>query len=160
MNLVIAGGAAREAPGHAEVLRTLAEDLGLEKRVRIEAGFPDGGLPSIMAGVDVVAQASVLPDSLPTTVIEAMAGARPVVASAIGGCPELAGSRRHRSPLRARPCGRADRLPRTLRANPAKAERLGEAARREATSRFAVDTFADLFCRRLEDVVRKDSRAR
>jgi glycosyltransferase involved in cell wall biosynthesis len=153
VQLVIAGGPAREAPGYDDVLISIARELGVDDRIRIEAGFPAGGLPAIMAGVDVVAQASVLPDSLPTTVIEAMAGGRAVVASAIGGCPELVDH--DRTGLLFEP-GNVDALADCLAgllADPARLERLGQEAREDAVRRFAVDGFADSFCNQIENVV-------
>ncbi len=153
-SLVIAGGPAREAPDYGDELVLLANDLGIGDRVRIEAAFPDGGLPAIMARVDVVVQASVLPDSLPTTVIEAMAGGRAVVASAIGGCPELVTDG---TTGRLFPPGDVKALAACLAelaADPPLVARLGLAARQDAFSRFAVDEFADVFCCSLESVAR------
>lgn len=158
--LVIAGGPAREAPGYADVLDALGRELGLGDRVRIEAGFPEGALPTIMAGVDVVVQASVLPDSLPTTVIEAMAGGRAVVASEIGGCPELIEHDETGLLFEPGDVGELADWLATLRGDPARIERLGSAARADALQRFAVDGFAASFCDRLEQVVGEGRRRR
>ncbi len=160
VHLVIAGGEAREAPGYAQALSSLADQHGIGERVRIDAGFPEGGLPAIMAGVDVVVQASVLPDSLPTTVIEAMAGGRAVVASEIGGCPELVSH--GETGLLFQP-GDVDELTgclESLRTDPGRAVRLGSAARAEALRRFDVGAFADELCRRLEEAARLPGGAR
>ena len=84
---IIAGAQAREAPTHLDDLRARAERLGIADRVELISPFDD--LAALLSGLDVVVHASVLPDSLPTTVIEAMALGKPVVATALGGVPEL-----------------------------------------------------------------------
>jgi glycosyltransferase involved in cell wall biosynthesis len=150
--LVIAGGPSREAPGYGDFLVSLAHDLGVGDRLTLHEGFAQGGLPTIMTGVDVVVQASVLPDSLPTTIIEAMAGGRTVVASAIGGCPELLDN--GDTGLLFEPGNikeLADCLA-SLRADPERTDRLGRAARESALRRFPVDVFAESFCRHVEEV--------
>lgn len=152
VRLVIAGGPAGEAPGYEAILEALASDLGLAERVRIEAAFPDGGLPAIMSGVDVVVQASVLPDSLPTTVIEAMAGGRTVVASAIGGCPELVDDGRTGFLFAPGDVTALAACLTELISDPMLVARFGLAGQEDASRRFAVDDFANAFCARLESV--------
>ncbi len=51
-------------------------------------GFRDD-VGKIMADSDVIVHASILPDPLPTVIIEAMSRGKPVVATNVGGVPEL-----------------------------------------------------------------------
>ncbi|AWW30600.1 glycosyltransferase family 1 protein [Echinicola strongylocentroti] len=46
-------------------------------------------IPNIMSGLDIFMLPSILPDPLPTTVLEAMASAKPVIATAHGGATEM-----------------------------------------------------------------------
>jgi glycosyltransferase involved in cell wall biosynthesis len=68
-------------------LLDLRATLGLERQVQL-LGWRDD-VPELLAALDVLVHPSVEPDTLPTAVLEAMAAARPVIASAIGGIPEL-----------------------------------------------------------------------
>lgn len=63
------------------------EKLGLEKYV-IDLGFRED-VHRILSGLDVFILPSILPDPLPTTVLEAMASQKPVVATNHGGAPEM-----------------------------------------------------------------------
>lgn len=157
IELVIAGGPAREAPHYDEELLSLAEGKGIAERVQVVAGFPPGGLPSLLADVDVVVQASILPDSLPTTVIEAMAAGRPVIASAIGGCPELVDDERTGLLFQPADAHELANCLTTLWNDPRKLERFGNAARSDALERFGVTKFANRFCARIEEAAGSDS---
>ncbi|QDH81486.1 glycosyltransferase family 4 protein [Echinicola soli] len=46
-------------------------------------------IPNIMSGLDIFMLPSILPDPLPTTVLEAMAAGKPVIATAHGGATEM-----------------------------------------------------------------------
>jgi L-malate glycosyltransferase len=64
----------------------LAQKLGIAARTRFLGDRRD--IPSVLAALDVVASPS-RSESLSNSIIEAMAAGRPVVASAVGGNPEL-----------------------------------------------------------------------
>ncbi|MBN1288976.1 MAG: glycosyltransferase [Actinobacteria bacterium] len=68
-------------------LKKLARNLDLEDRL-IFTGFRDD-IPRIMSASDVVVHASILPDPLPTVLIEAMSLGKPVIGSREGGVPEI-----------------------------------------------------------------------
>jgi len=70
-----------------EGLRNLSLQLGLEDKV-VFTGFREDA-SDIMAAVDVVVHASIMPDPLPNVIIEAMALKRPVVAADGGGIPVM-----------------------------------------------------------------------
>jgi len=67
-------------------LEERARALGLERRVRFLGERPD--VERLLAGMDVFALSS-REEGIPNAVLEAMAAARPVVATAVGGTPEV-----------------------------------------------------------------------
>jgi glycogen(starch) synthase len=69
-------------------LRRLAADLGVADRVTVTGFVPHGMVPGLLAGADVVVMPSRY-EELGTALVEAMAAGRPVVASRVGGIPEL-----------------------------------------------------------------------
>lgn len=145
---VIAGALAREAPGHLDELRALSERLGIADRVDVISPFDD--LAALLSSLDVLVHASVLPDSLPTTVIESMALGKPVVAAALGGVPELV---RDAETGILVPPGDAARLADAvadLIGAPERRAAVGRAAFDEASARFDVGTFATTFADHLE----------
>lgn len=80
-SLVVAGdGSLRES------LRQKAESLGLERRVHFVGTLDDAG--PLLAAADVVVLPS-LWEGLPLVLLEAMARSRPVIATAVGGVPEV-----------------------------------------------------------------------
>jgi len=73
-------------PAYAESLRRAARD---DPRVRFRGAFPEGAQESVLAELDAIVVPSVWWENTPLVLLEALAGGRPVVASAIGGVPEL-----------------------------------------------------------------------
>lgn len=69
------------------VLGAQAERLRLGERVRF-LGF-QGDIPSVMTALDVFVLASTHTEVLPLVVMEAMAAGRAVIATAVGGVPEI-----------------------------------------------------------------------
>jgi glycosyltransferase involved in cell wall biosynthesis len=147
---LIAGAAAREAPDYAGRLAERARELGIGDALEIESPFAD--LAATLARLDVVVHPAVLPDSLPTTIIEAMAMSRPVVGTDLGGLPELI--EEGRSGLLVPPedpAALADAVAAVL-ADPAMAARMGAEGRAEAEARFEIGVFAAAFARHLREV--------
>jgi glycosyltransferase involved in cell wall biosynthesis len=72
----------------AEVQATVNADPALRQRIRI-LGFRRD-VPDLIAASDFVIQPS-LRDALPTVLISALAGARPIVGTAVGGIPDIVG---------------------------------------------------------------------
>jgi glycosyltransferase involved in cell wall biosynthesis len=122
-----------------EELEALARRLGLEGSVRFLGRRAD--IPALLNLLDVVVMPSRW-EGLPIGLLEAMAAARPVVAAAVGGIPEVIDHGKtgilvppeEPEPL----CAAVARL---LDA-PAEARRLGEAARARALARYDVATMA------------------
>ena len=146
---VIAGAPSHEAPGHLEELRERAERLGVGERVELISPFPD--LAEVLSGLDVMVSASVLPDSLPTTVIASMALGVPVVASELGGGPELVRDDETGIVVPPNDAGRIADAVAALIAAPERRAAYGRAASEDATARFDVDDFADAFAGHLEE---------
>jgi len=125
-----------DGPLRAELQRTAGEGVRF-------LGYRDPVRPWY-AAVDVV----VLPsrnEGLPLTVLEAMAAARPVVASRVGGIPEAVGDRRSGLLV---PPGDASALAQaltTLLGDPALRSAMGEAGRRSFEERFTRRAMIDAY---------------
>lgn len=70
-------------------LSLLAESLGLEDTVELMGYVPDAALPWLYKVCDVFVLPSISAEAFGITLIEAMATGKPVVASRIGGVPEI-----------------------------------------------------------------------
>jgi len=73
--------------GYKEQLINLSNSLNLEKDI-IFTGFRKD-VSNILLQSDIIVLSSILPDPFPTVILEAMAVAKPVVATNIGGVPEM-----------------------------------------------------------------------
>jgi glycosyltransferase involved in cell wall biosynthesis len=128
-----------DGPARAELERRSAS-LGIRERVRFhgEEARPDRLLP----GLDILAQPS-LWEGFGLSVVEAMAAAVPVVASRVGGIPEVARDDREAVLV---PAGDAARLAEALVAllrDPQRAARLGAAGRKRALEEFSLDRLVE-----------------
>jgi glycosyltransferase involved in cell wall biosynthesis len=131
VHVVIAGRGEEEA-----ALRRDAAALGLADRVHL-LGFRDD-VPDLLAAFDIYALPS-FSEGQSLALIEAMAAGRPIVATAVGGNPELLGAGEPAGLLvpPGDPAALAEALARLL-ARPAEAERLGAAARARARAEFSL----------------------
>jgi glycosyltransferase involved in cell wall biosynthesis len=121
---------------HRSALESRARLLGVSKSTRFIGRTSD--VPAVLAAAD----AFVLPshtEALPTVVIEAMAAGLPVVATSVGGVPELVdhGVTGILVPAHA-PERLADAVARVID-SPRQAEAMGIAARRTALERFGIE---------------------
>ena len=120
-------------------LQKLVVDSGLERYVIFTGLRRD--IPSLLGGIDIVVMPSRW-EGLPMTLLEAMAMGRPVVASAVGGIPNVIEN--EVNGLLAAP-GNADDLFRALErliADTGLRERLGRVARENIIRRYDVSTTA------------------
>jgi glycosyltransferase involved in cell wall biosynthesis len=118
--------------------RRVAGDDRLAPRVRFTGYRTD--VPTLLGAVDLVVHPSHA-DALPTALIHAMAAGVPVVATAVGGIPELLGTEAGLL----RPPGRADLLAEALLGLAADARRrsaMADAGRRRYAGQFAADDWA------------------
>lgn len=74
---------------YKKYLINLVQDKGLEQEIFFLGRRKD--IPSILRDLDIVIHASIWEDPLPTVVLEAMSMAKLVIASKIGGVPEMIG---------------------------------------------------------------------
>jgi glycosyltransferase involved in cell wall biosynthesis len=122
LRFLVAGDGPREGE-----LRRRARDLGLEGVVLFLGRR--GDVPALLARADVVCHPA-RSEGMPNAVIEAMAAARPIVATTAGGTPELIRDGVHGllvPPSSPRALAAALRV---ALSEPARMRRLGEAARR------------------------------
>ncbi|SDW80708.1 Glycosyltransferase involved in cell wall bisynthesis [Alicyclobacillus hesperidum] len=73
---------------YAELVE-LVRDLGLHEIVRFGPSVAREDVPELLDSADVVIHSAVNPDPLPTVVLEAMAKGKVVIASRVGGVPEI-----------------------------------------------------------------------
>jgi glycosyltransferase involved in cell wall biosynthesis len=73
-------------PAYADALRAAAAG---DARIRFHGAFAEGGQEAALAGVDVLVVPSVWWENSPLTILEALGAGRAVIASRIGGVPEL-----------------------------------------------------------------------
>ncbi|WP_372728612.1 glycosyltransferase family 4 protein [Nocardioides sp.] len=133
ISLTIAGG----GPDR-ELLERRAGELGLAERVRFVGHVPGPQLQDLMRAAALVVVPSRWYENQPMTVLEAFGCGRPVVASDLGGLPELIDEGRTGYLVpHDEPAALAGAL-RSLAGNPRLAHAMGQDARAEATERFSV----------------------
>lgn len=134
VRLVVVGNHRRE---YVWELQRQARDLGIGSLVHW-AGF-SRQVPQLMTALDVYACPS-LSESLPLTILEAMSAARPVVATSVGGIPEIIQHRKTGLLVRpSDPAALALAIAEILD-RPALAARLGQAAQALVQQEFSPRT--------------------
>lgn len=153
---VLVGGVLDGKVAALDRLRALARDYGLSDRVTIQEYCVD--TPRLLRSIDVFVQPSLRPDPLPTTILEAMASARPVVATAHGGAPEMV---LHEVTGLLTPPGDATAMAHaimTLLRNPAMRLAMGEAGRDRVSRDFSPAAFRAAYLRLYREVVNAQRR--
>jgi glycosyltransferase involved in cell wall biosynthesis len=141
VSLVVAGSGPYDA-----ALRARAERLGVAERVEFVGRVPHASLPAALAACEVFVFPS-LSEATPRAVMEAMSMARPVVASAVGGIPDLVEDGVHG---RLVPPADAERLADAIRAvldAPEDSRAAGRRARQRVLDRFTVAHHVDAMAR-------------
>jgi glycosyltransferase involved in cell wall biosynthesis len=148
--LVLAGRDLEQGGAFQAELEREAEQAGVRDRVEI-LGFHDD-VPALLAELDVVALPS-WTEGLPMVLLEAMAAGRPVVATPVGGTPELVvdGETGLLVPPRDPPA-LAAALRRVL-ADRDLAARLGEAGRRRVSERFTLQQMTGRMLELYDEIV-------
>jgi glycosyltransferase involved in cell wall biosynthesis len=122
----------------AAALAARADALGIAERVRFLGHVDD--VPGLLAAVDAVAMPS-RHEGLGVAALEAMAAARPLVATRVGGLPEVVGADAGLLVDADDPVALAAALTRLAR-EPATARAFGEAGRARVAERFTLDAMA------------------
>jgi glycosyltransferase involved in cell wall biosynthesis len=137
---LVCGG---ELPGHAAYardLKGLAATLGLDGGIIFtDWRYTLGRIPEVMAGLDLLVHASVQPEPFGLVLIEAMATAKPVIASRAGGPVEIVAD--GRTGILVTPGDHRELAEAILSLldDPGRARRLGQAGRRRVEERFSID---------------------
>jgi glycosyltransferase involved in cell wall biosynthesis len=131
---VLVGRDLEQDGAYAQRLREEAERLGVADRV-VFAG-PREDVPALMAGAEIVCLPSTA-EGLPLVLLEAMAQGRPVVATAVGGTPELVLDGETGLLVPPGDAGALRDALAALLADPERARRLGEAGRERVRSAFS-----------------------
>jgi glycosyltransferase involved in cell wall biosynthesis len=160
--LVRAVGRLRDLPGRSLLLvgsgegetavREAAKQAGVAERVHFLGWRSD--VPRILQALDIYAQPS-LTEGLPLAVVEAAAAGLPIVASDVGGIPEII---EHGVNGLLVPPGDAQALADAIQQlidDPQRARQLGEAARRTAFERFSAEAMAAAYMELYERLLRE-----
>jgi glycosyltransferase involved in cell wall biosynthesis len=147
--LIVGGGR-----GYEPSLRSLGRDLGLQHNLILAGPVENRDLPPYYDAADCVAVPSLF-EGMPLVVLEAMASARPVVASRVGGIPDVIedGVTGHLVPP-----GDTDALARSILgvlSDPEGAHRMGELAREHVRDRHGWDRIAREYLA-IADSIRRD----
>ncbi len=129
---------------HRAALTRLARDLGVARRVRF-IGWRDD-VERVLAGMDIFAMTS-RREGMNNAILEAMASGLPVVATAVGGNPELIDDGRHGRLIRpGDPAGLAAILTELI-SQPALRREMGDEARHRACWSFSLEHTLAGYCR-------------
>jgi glycosyltransferase involved in cell wall biosynthesis len=148
--LLIAGGGPEAGP-----LEELAERLAVSDRVRLLGSRDD--VPDLMAAADGFVLSSVY-EGLPNVVLEAMAAGLPVVATRVGGVPELVDESTGSTVPAGCPAGLAAALQRMTDTPRTQRAQMGERARAVALTRYAEDAVMAQWLALLDPLVERTRR--
>jgi glycosyltransferase involved in cell wall biosynthesis len=123
-------------------LTAQAGALGIADRVRFAGRIED--VPPLLPAFDAVVQAS-LGEGLPNSILEAAAAARPIVATAVGGTPEIVRDGETGLLIPAGDAGALATALERLIEDPGLGSRLGAAARERVATTFSMDRFVGEF---------------
>jgi glycosyltransferase involved in cell wall biosynthesis len=136
-------------------LEAAAEKLGLKDRLRITGWIAD--MRPVYSALDVLVLSS-LNEGLPVCLIEAMAARVPVVATAVGGIPDLVaqGELGMLTPLND-PAGMANAMLKALRVSPAELETIKARALDRFSMARSLDRTLELYSRLLKKAERSEA---
>lgn len=156
LKLVVVGDVKNSAP-YLSQIKTEARTLGVADAIHWAGHRRD--IPDVLSALDVVALSS-LEESLPLSILEAMASAKPVVATQVGGLPECIAA--GRNGLLVRP-GKPEALAEaigTLAQDAALRRTMGACGRERIASEFSVAAITARIEQVFEKVIHKHAAAR
>jgi glycosyltransferase involved in cell wall biosynthesis len=124
-----------EGPQRAEY-EALARQIGVAEAVHFTGSVTTMGMSEVFAAADVYCQMSQWEEALGLVVVEAQAAGRPVVATRVGGIPEMVLEGETGYLVGRQDEAAAAAILIELLDDPARRKRMGEAARRHARSHF------------------------
>lgn len=128
--------------GEEDALRSFARDHGFADRLHLLGYRAD--IPDLLAASDIYAMPS-LSEGLPMALIEAMSAVRPIVASGVGGIPDVITSGEHGILVPPRDVPALAGALQRLLGSRGEGERLGAAAHRRAAADFGVEVMTDRY---------------
>jgi glycosyltransferase involved in cell wall biosynthesis len=124
-----------------EEMKSVIQKNGLEESVT-DLGFRKD-IPEVLAATDIFVLPSILPDSFPTVILEAMASGKPVIATRSGGAEEMVSEGETGFLI---PIGDVEKGVEAifqLVKDPAKIESFGEAGRQKVLNNYNLNTFKE-----------------
>ncbi len=85
--LIVGGDVFAKEKTYIKRLKSLVKKLGISDNIIFTGHLND--IPKVLRGIDIFVNVPNKPDSLPTAIIEAMLAGKPIIASKIGGIPEM-----------------------------------------------------------------------
>lgn len=151
---MLVGAAIFGDEGFVDTLKGMVNELGLEEKV-IFTGFRED-VPDIIGCMDLLVHASILPDPLPTVLVEAMAQGKPVVAASGGGVGEIVEHGVTGMVVPARDARAMAEAVTDLLCHPDKAKAMGEAGLRRTADIFNIERTTAEMERELLEVLSRE----
>jgi glycosyltransferase involved in cell wall biosynthesis len=140
VSLTLVGGGHPDYEAH---LHDRVVALGLEAQVNFQGRVPREQIPSILANHDVFLFTSTWDEPIARTVMEAMAAGLAVVATAVGGQPEMLEDGQNSLVFPPEDAERLAECILRLRCDPDLCVELAEAGRRTVLERFTLERMVD-----------------
>jgi glycosyltransferase involved in cell wall biosynthesis len=131
-------------PGYEPILEEMRKEISakrLEERISY-LGFRSD-VPEIMASLDIFVLPSVLPDSFPTVILEAMAAGKPVVATQSGGAAEMVDEGKTGFLIPIADVEKGAKAIERLIVDPELRDKMGKAGRNRVLTNFSLETFEE-----------------
>lgn len=131
-------------PGYESIqeeMKTVIEENGMKKSVS-DLGFRKD-IPEVLAASDIFVLPSILPDSFPTVILEAMASGKPIIATRSGGAEEMVNDGETGFLI---PIGDVEKGVEAISElinDPSKIKSFGEAGRQKVLDNYNLNTFKE-----------------
>lgn len=152
MHFIIVGDA---FPGNEHLVDELIHDInemGLNTDVSYLGYRMD--IPEVLHSLDIFVLPSILPDPLPTVILEAMAASKPVVATAHGGALEMVVAEKTGSIIPWDDEVEASKVLMKLVSDPGLRKKMGEEGRKRVFEKFSKESFESKYISLFEKIER------